>query len=212
MRPLSATLTLTLVLTSPLVARAAAPEDDWDGGYDVKAERRSGFAGSLGLGTGLAGANGYPNAVSKIDDPDYETSTGAALGTAGSLWLGGALRDWFVFGLGMVRLNTVTGGNRAIGTAFILHIEAYPLWASGGWLRDASLYTNLGAGGLHIESPGENADGGAVSVLSLGASYEIGRFGPLALGPIVEGDYWYSQSAQIGGALVGARLTVYGGP
>jgi hypothetical protein len=212
MRACFATLSLTLVLTAPLAARAAAPEDDWDGGYDVKAERRSGFAGSLGLGSGLFGADGYPNAVAKIDNPDYETSTGAALGTAGSLWLGGALRDWFLFGLGVVRLNTVTGGDQAVGTAFILHIEAYPLWASGGWLRDASLYTNLGAGSLHIQSPGEDADGGAVSVLSLGASYEIARFGPLALGPIVEGDYWYSQSASIAGGLIGARMTVYGGP
>ncbi len=193
-------------------AAAQAAEKDWDGGYSIVAQRRSGFAGSLGLGIGMGSISGYPNAVSKIDDPAYRSSTGAAPGSTFSLWLGGALRDWFTFGLGVSSLGAGSGDVKGSSTAFVIHIEGFPLWSLGGRLRDLAVFTNVGAGGLTIEGGPEKADGGLMSVLGLGTSYELFRFGYFTLGPVVEGGYRFSPSATAYGVFAGVRTTFYGGP
>jgi hypothetical protein len=193
-------------------AIASAAEETWDGGYDLKAERRSGFVASLGLGLGLGSARGYPNEVSKIDDPAFETSTGTAFSRTESLWIGGALRDWFIFGLGFTGLVANAGGHEALGSAFILHVEAFPLFNLGGKWRDLSFYSDFGAGGLTISGGPEKADAGFMSYVAAGSSYELFRFGHFALGPVLAGTYAYSQSAKMGGGYLGLRGTFYGGP
>src|SRR5689334_10815470 len=128
MRSLGVSLGFAAFLGFSLAATgAAAAEEQWDGGYSGKAQRRSGFAAGVDLGFGLASLSGYPNEISKIDDPDFKSSTGATLGSTWSLWAGGALRDWFTFGLGLMSMGGASKDIKAGGTAFILHIEAYPL-------------------------------------------------------------------------------------
>jgi hypothetical protein len=191
---------------------ALASEKGWDGGYAVAAERRSGFAGALSFGVGVGSISGYPNAVSKIDDPAYRSATGAAPGSSFSLWLGGAIRDWFTVGLGISSLGAAAGDIKGGGTAYILHVETFPLWNQGGKWRDLALFANVGAGSLVIEGGPEKADGGLMSVLGAGISYELLRFGHFTLGPVLEGGYRFSQSATAYGVFAGVRTTIYGGP
>jgi hypothetical protein len=191
---------------------ASAAEDSWDGGYAVKAERRSGFVASVGIGFGVAGGEGYPNDISKIDDPDYRTTADPAFGSMNSIWIGGALRDWFTFGLGLNGFGAKDGDLTTRGSAFILHVEAFPLYNLGGKLRDLAFYTDFGAGGLLIEGGPEKADGGFISYLGAGSSFELWRLGHFALGPTLGGVYTYSQSADAFGAFLGFRGSFYGGP
>lgn len=213
MKSLGVPLGLAAFLCSSLGASwAAAAEEEWDGGYAGKAERRSGFAAGFNLGFGLGSASGYPNEISKIDDPDYESSTGAAFGSTWSLWAGGALRDWFTFGLGLMAFGAASKDIEAGGSAFILHIETFPLWSLGGRLRDVSVYTNLGAGSMALTGGPEKADGGLMSVLGGGVGYELWRPGSFAIGPVLEGSYLYSQSGEAFGVFAGIRSSFYGGP
>jgi hypothetical protein len=191
---------------------AFAENEGWDGGYGIQAQRRSGFAASAGLGMGLGSVTGYPLALSKQNNPLYESSTGAAFGSSWSIWIGGALRDWFTFGLGTSSFGASSGKLKAKGGAFILHVEAFPLWSLGGHLRDLSAFAEFGAGGLTVEGGPEKADGGLVSVLGFGLSYEAFRWGHFALGPVVASNYLYSDSITAYGVFGGLRSTFYGGP
>jgi hypothetical protein len=204
-------LALALTTFTPALA-AAAPEDEWDGGYATKAERRSGFAASASLGFGLGSAVGYPNEISKQDDPAYESNTGAGLGMQNTIGAGGALRDWFTFGLGLSGLSASKGDLKARGSSFIAHIEAFPLWSLGGKLRDLSFYADVGAGSMNIEGGPEKAEGGLMSTLSLGSNFEVFRLGSFAFGPTLTGTYMYSQSLEAYGVILGVRSTFYGGP
>lgn len=213
MNSLGVRLGLATFLCSSLASGwAAAAEDNWDGGYAGKAERRSGFVAAVDLGFGLGHASGYPNEISKIDDPDFESSTGAAFGSTWSIWAGGALRDWFTFGLGLMSLGAASKDIKAGGTAFILHVETFPLWSMGGRLRDISVYTNFGAGSLAITGGPEKAEGGLMSVLGGGVGYELWRPGHFAIGPMLEGSYLYSQSGEAFGVFAGIRASFHGGP
>src|SRR5690606_7185857 len=87
----------TLLVSLPL----AAAEDQWDGGYDIQAERRSGIAFGVTLGSGIGVATGYPHDIEKIGQPAFRSGTGLASGGHVTVWLGGARRDWFVVGLGL---------------------------------------------------------------------------------------------------------------
>ncbi|MGC4090976.1 MAG: hypothetical protein QM756_24500 [Polyangiaceae bacterium] len=191
---------------------ALAENESWDGGYELRAERRSGFTASAGLGLGLGVASGYPNSIEKQNDPAYESSIGAGFGSLSSLWIGGALRDWFIFGLGMSGYGASSGKLKASGGTFILHVEAFPLWSLGGRFRDLSMFTEFGAGGVTIEGGPEKADGGLLSSIGLGASYELFRWGHFALGPTLTSNYLYSDSMTAYGVFAGVRTTFYGGP
>lgn len=195
-----------------LPAPARAAEDAWDGGYDLRAERRSGFVFSLGLGLGLGAGSGYPNEADKIDEAEFESTVDPNLGFNNAIWIGGALRDWFTFGLGLSGFAAKQGDLELAGGAYIVHIEAFPLWSLGGPFRDLAFFTNLGPGTATIKGGEEDADGGLVSYVGLGTSYELLRLGHFALGPTLEGVYLYSQSAEAGGAFLGLRLGFYGGP
>lgn len=209
MRPVLVVLVVAFVFAPSL---AFAAEDGWDGGYETTAERRSGFVASIGLGFGAGAALGYPNEVSKIDRPEFESSTGTSFASASSIWIGGALRDWFTFGLGLASLGMKSGDLEGAASAFIVHVEAFPLYSLSGRLRDLSFYTDFGAGGLLIEGGPEDADGGFISYLGAGSSFELFRLGHFAFGPTLGGMYAYSQSAEAGGVFAGIRGTFYGGP
>lgn len=205
-----------VAIGSLLSLPAFAQENDnegWDGGFEQKAERRSDFVIGLSPLLALGVAKGYPNEVEKIDNPTYEASTGFGAGFGLSIWIGGALTDWFTFGVGPTFFNISGSGGHASGGGATLRVEAFPLYAFGGPLRDLAFFGTFGAGGLTIEGEdGERGEGGFTSMASLGSAYELFRAGHFAFAPTVEYQLVRSESIVAHQALLGVRAVFYGGP
>jgi hypothetical protein len=173
-------------------------------------ERRADFTVGLSTLVGMTAASGFPNEADKIDDPQFEQSTGANLGTSGALWLGGALRDWFVIGFGLSKVSGQSGDQQLTSTSFITHLELYPLFSQGGALRDLAVFGEFGAGGARIVSNDQNvANGGLVSTLGGGLVFEPLRWGGFAGGPSLEYLHQYSPSLQSHFVAAGFRLAFY---
>jgi hypothetical protein len=195
------------------LAHAEGSDNDWDGGYKVVATRRSGFMAGISLGLALGNADGYPNELAKLNDPNYERNTKFALGGSNRLWIGGALTDWFVFGMGLSSVSLQHEHAKATGSAFVFHVQGYPLFYRGGPFRDLSVFGDFGAGGMKITGGSrEDANGGLMSVIGLGAAYEPVRFWRFTFGPAVEYLHLWSQSMSTHTGLIEARLTFVGGP
>jgi hypothetical protein len=209
-------LFLCALIGFDLLANEAHAEDKdnaWDGGYHVVATRRSGFMAGISLGLAMGNADGYPNELAKLNDPAFERNTKFALGSSNRLWIGGALTDWFVFGLGLTGVGVKHANATAVGSAFIFHVEAYPLFYQGGPFRDLSLFGDFGAGGMKITGGTRaEADGGLMSVIGVGSGYEPVRFWRFTFGPAVEYLHMWSQSMSAHTVEVDARLTFVGGP
>jgi hypothetical protein len=193
------------------------PEADesggWDGGYHVKATRRSDFMLGGSAGLTLGNGYGYPNEVDKIDNPAYVADTGAAFGTTFDLWLGGALRDWLNFGLGVKSFGIEGSDQQLSGFGFIFRIEAFPFFAEDDKLQDVGMLASFGLGGAQIERDGDQvADGGAVSIVGFGAFWEPWRFGGFAAGPSIDYSHLFSQSLYSYAVTGGIRLAFYAGP
>jgi hypothetical protein len=195
------------------LAHAQSSDTAWDGGYNQLARRRSGFVAGLTLGIAAGEAAGYPNELAKLGDPLFKRNTGGAFGGVNRLWFGGALTDYFVFGLGFVGMGMKHAETSAAGSAFVFHVEGYPLFYRGGAFRDLSLFGDFGAGGLKITGNDRpEADGGLMSVLGVGAGYEPVRFWRFTFGPAIEYWHWWSQTATMNSVAAEARLTFVGGP
>jgi hypothetical protein len=194
-------------------ARAESSDNDWDGGYKQVATRRSGFILGITSGLALGRADGYPNDLAKLNNPLYKRNTSLAIGSVDRLWLGGALTDWFVFGVGFAGMSLKRDAITAKGSAFLFHVEGYPLFERGGAFRDLSLFGDFGAGGMKISGRGrEDADGGLMSVVGFGAGWEALRFWHLKFGPAAEYLRTWSQSMTWDSVSLEARLTFVGGP
>jgi hypothetical protein len=210
-------LLLTSVLVIPLFARAAlADVGDSESNYDPgRALRRSGFAMGALLGGAAGTVSGFPNDLAKIGLPQYEAKTGFGAGAGGGMWVGGALRDWFVFGVGLSTASISGQGYRSSGTAFVLHVEGYPLFQSGGAFHDLGIVTEFGAGGRTIvlsKDGSQAASGGSLSVATLGVVYEPIRLGPhFSGGPLVEVTHQFSSSLTATAGILGLRFSFYGG-
>ena len=197
----------------PSLARAESPDNAWDGGYNQVAKRRSGFVAGLTLGLAAGSASGYPNELAKIDDPLYKRNTGGAFGGINRLWIGGALTDYLVFGLGFAGMGLKHDQTTAQGSAFIFHVEGYPLFYRGGVFQDLSVFGDFGAGGMKITGNDRpEADGGLMSVLGFGVGYEPLRFWKFTFGPAVEYWHWWSQTVTLNAVSAEARLTLVTGP
>lgn len=192
---------------------ADAPSGAWDGDYGVVAKRRSDFTFGVSAGLAAGSGYGYPNEVAAIDNPAFVSDTGVALGSALELWLGGALRDWFTFGVGVTSFGVEGNGRLLAGGGFIFRIETFPFFAEGGELQDVGAFASFGLGGAKIEEDGEEtADGGAVSIVSFGAFWEPWHFGSFAAGPVASYTHMFSQSLTYYAATGGIRLAFYAGP
>src|SRR6188768_607762 len=191
-RPLFAA-TLLASFGFALPAFAQSTTDDWSGDFGKKAERRSDLVLGFSPGLVLGGTTGYPNEIDKIDEPAWKASSGFAAGFGFEAWLGGALTDWFTFGVG----GGYFGGNgpsgNVSGGAFLIRVETFPLYGLGGGLRDLALFGNFGAGSLTLK--GDKPDNGAerakgesgfASVGGAGLAYELIRAKHLAIAPTAE--------------------------
>jgi hypothetical protein len=224
-----------LVVASAIIARPAfaalggAPDDpSWEAGYDPgKQQRRSDFTAGIGLGIAFGSASGYPNEVGKIGDPAYKADTGFTGGNASSFWVGVALRDWLVFGVGLhpYTIQTsqcpvfVSSSNApddctaSLGGAFMLHIEAYPFFYKSPALENLGIFTEMGAGPRTIKRGSRTiADGGALAFLSLGVVYEPIRLGSFSMGPYLQGSHEFSETLRADQLVLGFRAVFYGGP
>lgn len=206
-------LSLAGVLTTAPAVAQATDNEAWDGGFGQKAERRSDLVLGVSGGLLLGAANGYPNEIDKVDEPAFESSTGFAVGNGLSFWLGGALADWFTFGLGLTLLSSSGSNGTMSGQAFIVKVEAFPLYGLGGPLRDLAFFTDFGAGGMTIEGePADEAEGGFTSVAGLGSAYELFRLGRFAFGPTAEYLLVRSPTVTAHSGILGLRVLFYGGP
>jgi hypothetical protein len=210
-------LALALSAAVYLAASQASAQDEqeeWDGGYDYVAERRFGFTAGLGAGLALGRAVGYPNVAGQIGSSEYEADTGLALGDDYTLWLGGALKDWFTVAVGMNLGGIGTDELVTGGWGFFFRVETFPLFYEGGFWEDFGVQANFGIGAEVIvdQDQEEVANGGAMSVAGLGAVYEAFHFGSFAAGPTLEYRYSFSQSLSQHIGIAGMRIVFYGGP
>jgi hypothetical protein len=218
MKPPSTARTIALVLTASTIttALAAAPENAERSSWETAAAtRRSGLtAGFLG-GMAFGAVAGYPNDFSKIDEPAFRSAT-SGVGSSGTFYLGGALTDWFTFGLGLSR--TSYGGGRLVtaSSAYLFHIEAFPLFARGGAMRDVGLFADFGTGTATIRRRGDQAElssSGSLSIGGIGAFWETWRLaGHIALGPFAAWHYEASTAMTRHFGDIGLKISVYGGP
>ena len=215
MRPwIVSLLALSTCLAAPR-AWAQTDEQEWDGGFGERAERRSGFTAGLSTGLMVGKARGYPNVAGQIDNPEYEANTRVVLGSDYTLWIGGALKDWFTFGIG-TSFNGMGDENKLLygGFGFLFRVETFPLFYRGGVFRDLALHGDFGisAGVIVDDEEEEVANGGALSLVGLGAAYEVLHFGSFAFGPIADYRFQFSQSMRVHQGIFGVRLVFYGGP
>jgi hypothetical protein len=213
-----ATWLLTLILLSfaeTLAGPARADVEDTEPSYQLgKAERRSDFTFGLLWGPAIGSSSGYLNELEKIGVPEFQAQTGAGFGFSSGLWLGGALRDWLTFGVGIRSTTFDGGGRRSEGAAFVLHIETYPLFAEGGIFRDLALVGEVGLGGRVIKEGSKTvAEGGSMSEFSLGAHWEAFRYWThFAGGPALIVTHEFSESLRTTYGVLAFRTAFYGGP
>jgi hypothetical protein len=191
----------------------AASSDDW---LNAPAERRCGFALGLSLGPLVGMARGYPNDALKIDREAFRTDTGIAAGGAAGIYLGIALADWFVVGIGPHFGRLMNGDHLTGYFAMGFHIDAFPAYGLGGAWRDLGLTLDAGVGSLQTTDADDEEvkqiDSGVGSRLAFGAVWEGIQVWKLSMGPFAMADMMWSPSALRPGAWLGWRTTFYAGP
>ena len=197
----------------------APPEPPASRAWETEAPKyRGGFAMGLSLGFGLGSIAGYPNDVTKIGYARNYTVTGLRPSGGGGLWLGGALTDWFTFGVGVQGGRLLaTGTNKTSVGGLIFHMEGYPLFSLGGRWRDVGVMLDAGTGTVSVtpESPSNAAklvDSGSASLVGGGVFWEIGRLWLLRGGPFVSADYYWSESVRRPAIFLGWRTALYTSP
>ncbi len=181
-----------------------------------KAERRNGFMAPLQTEYGYMSVEGYHKKLGETGLPEYRSHIGGVGGTF-ALVLGGVLRDWLTAGL-VLRTsgvtgndNTVVGGISGVG----LQLQGFPLWSRGGAWRDVGLVGEFGVGlggildNTDSDDPDVLADGGGMSHVGVGLSYEVFKFWLFSAGPVVNYSHQFSQSMSSHIATAGIKLTFY---
>ena len=197
---------------APTVDASGKEISPWDSAHGT---HRSGFVVGLALGAGVAAISGFPNDSRKIGLQSYYTETGATLSGMASLWFGGALSDWFTFGIGF------TGGSmpllsdqKASAGGLIFHIEAYPLFPLGGRWRDVGVMFDAGTGTAAVtpkDSEKKLVDSGSASLIGAGPFYEGFKTWKIKSGPFIEGSYIWSDSVRRPAVFFGWRASLFTG-
>lgn len=194
-------------------AQAAADSDSWDGDYDIEYERRSDVMLSLTASGVMGFVSGYPNDVDKIDQPEFKATTGAAPGWSGTGLLGVAFRDWLAFGVGYSQQAFNGSGHKGSAYFFLFRTEAYPLYNQSELGKNLGFAITGGLGNVKLEKDGETtADGGAVSMVGVGAFWEGLQAGQLSVGPALDYQFVFSEPLNAHLVSLGVRGVFYGGP
>ena len=179
----------------------------------IPTERRGGFVLGIIAGPAFGWARGNPSDKALRDDPAHETKTGLGFGYRATPFLGGALTDWFTFGLGMSVGSFGNGDYKSGMGTFVFHLEAFPLYGKGGGYRDLGLAADFGTGvaGIRSKSPDEEvADSLVMSSVGLGAFWEPLRIWHLAGGPYVGYQHNWSRWFSRNDVTIGLRVMFYG--
>jgi len=206
---------LAFILATSLagITARAEPVEDWDGGYDVQPERRSGFVLGVEYGLGFGQISGYPMEAVKVDDPRFEADTGFGFGHTGRVWAGGAITDYYSFGLGVELLQLSGDEQRARGGGFVMRNEVFPLMSLGGRARDFGISLEYGIGGMLIRRDGRvTADGGSLGLVGVGGFFELLRGAGFSLGPAVHYTEYFSDTMSGHLAMLGLRGAFTAGP
>jgi hypothetical protein len=192
-------------------ANAQVVESDY-ADYEAPAtERRGGFMLGLGAVGGFGNVRGYPNEISQINVPEFERAVdGFSFGNA--LWIGGAIRDWLTFGVGLSTRVASSGEFTAQNQAFMFNLEGFPLYALGGEWRDVGVSGQFGAGGALIVDEEEDtvADGGLMSIVGFSAFYEPWQFWHFSTGPTLSYTHEFSETLRSHTLAAGMRFVFYG--
>ncbi len=182
----------------------------------IVSTRRAGFTVGVTAAAGFGDISGYPLDINKRGKAQYLTDTGAAVGANGTVWLGGALTDWLVFGLGVGGTYSQGNGTTVKGYTFIFHTEFFPLFWLGGPWREAGISLDTGAGQVtgELDSTAGKVvsaaiDSGAASRVGASLFYEGFRLWKVSTGPFVAFDYTWSASLDQPLFLVGLRTALY---
>jgi hypothetical protein len=155
---------------------------------------------------------GYPNKLTEIGDPAFRQHV-SGFGSATSLWLGGALRDWVTFGVGLTTGAVLKGDLTGAGAGLGVRLEGYPLFALGGAWHNIGVSGEFGIGGGAVINAKDKknalADGGSMSSLSFGTFWEVLKFWHSASGPVVQYKYSFSDSMSAHVVSVGLRTALY---
>jgi hypothetical protein len=179
-------------------------------------ERRCGFSMGIVAGGMVGAVEGFPNDAEKIDRDLFFTETGFAGGGQVSSWLGIAITDYFVFGLGghLGGLKSSDHDTSFWGGNF--HIDAFPLYGLGGEWRELGLNLDVGVSigtTSHVDDPEVGLiESGGSSRVAVGLFYEGFRWWKLSMGPFATYDQLWSTSAFRPTAWVGWRTAFYVGP
>lgn len=207
------------------VAPAAAPppaaEPEKNPAQDpVVATRRGGFTVGLMGAFGLGNITGYPLDVAKRGKAEYLADTGVAFGPNGNFFVGAALSDWLVFGLGLGGTYSLGKDTVVSGYTFLLHTEVFPLFWLGGVFRDTGISLDTGAGQITGELANKPSgaagkqiapviDSGAASRVAVSAFYDGLRLWKMSAGPYVAFDYTWSATLSQPLFQVGLRAALY---
>ena len=200
---------------SPTVEVAASPEVEPSAKADAGTERRGGFVIGLIAGPSFGWATGHPSDRALREKPAFETEMGLGFGYRVTPFIGGALTDWFTFGLGSSFGRIANGDYQSGMWTFVFHLEAFPLYEYGGIARDLGLTADFGAGmsSIRKKSPDmEVADSGAMSTVGIGAFWEPVRLWKIAGGPYVGYQRNWSRWFSRNDVTLGIRGMFYGAP
>ena len=170
---------------------------------------------SVAGGGSLGAADGNPTAQERRYDSAYNTNTGAAGGFRVTPTIGGALTDWFAFGLGGSYADLYSGKDRSRTGMFLFRIETWPLFYQGGIFRDLGVSLEFGAGFASIVRKSDLKQLAASSVAStigVGVFWEALRWWHLTLGPSLGYQRNWSDWFHRDDVTLGLRGTFYGGP
>lgn len=182
--------------------------------------RRAGFSVGVLFGGGLGNITGSPADIEKRGKAEFRTDMGAAFGGNATLWLGGALTDWLVFGVGLGGGMYQGGGTKLEGFTFVFHTEAFPLFWLGGLWHDMGISLDTGAGSFTGEVQDKPAgaagqliapviESGAASRVGVGVFYDGFRLWKVSTGPFVAFDYTWSATLSQPVVLLGLRTALY---
>jgi hypothetical protein len=169
----------------------------------------------LTVGGGFGRGAGYPNNSNDIGKSDYASSAWLP-GTGDTLFVMGALADYFSFGFWFGRATFSHNEERATQSGVGLRAEAFPLLLLCPRLAGLGLLAQFGIGTGKLTNPGADDVGGTQSFIGVGTFYEwsLGHVlgGHFGLGPSLEYDDVFSQPYDQSAFVATARVVFYGGP
>jgi hypothetical protein len=166
----------------------------------------------LDAGVGIASIVGYPNDETKIGYAPFYTATGARPAGLLEAWIGAAITEWFNFGLGFTSsLLFAIGDDRARNLGGLFRVEAFPLFPLGGRWRDLGVRLDAGLGTGTVTDPMGTrlVDSSSASIIGGGVFWEGLRAWKTAHGPMLIGNYLWSDTARRPAIFLGWRSVLY---